>query len=231
MPTRKSRLNQAEQERYLGAAESLRASGIDIQIPTKWRENPHALDVAVAGGVATTIFELPNVGVGYAIQTRMTSRQSRLIVSHYEIMTAWDNHIEPVIFDKDISTCKVGWFQYPRDDVLNFRLNNSMRFDYCGQAIEGTILAMGLQPIPPVYRTGARMPFRLVFTDSLGHLFDVESEFYVDRIAKRKNSTQLRGSGLYEPSPIARNESDRDRENIRICEAQHLQTENPTEDD
>ena len=154
-----------------------------------------------------------------------------MIVTHYEIMTAWDNHIEPVIFDENISTCKVGWFQYPRNDVLNFRLDNSMRFDFCGQVIEGTILAMGLQPIPAAYRTGARRPFHLAFTDSRGHQIDVESEFYVDRIAKRTNSTQLRGVGLYELSPIARNESGRDRENIRICQPQHLQTENPTEDD
>ena len=76
--------------------------------------------------------------------------------------------------------------------------NQHLRFHYRGQLIGRTILAMGLRPIPATYRTGVRIPFQLTFGDPLGQKIEVEAELHVDRIAKKKNATVRRGSGLYE---------------------------------
>ena len=198
MPIRKRHLNRAEQARYHAAAQELHSAGLDVDVPEEWLQDSHFLDVAVAGGLATGVFDLPNAGVGYAICVRLVAMRAGLILSHYQIRTKWDDQISPLNFDERSPICNLGWFSYSRNEVLNQHLDNSLRFHYRGQLIEGTILAMGLRPIPATYRTGARIPFQLTFGDPLGHKIEVEAELHVDRIAKRKNATVRRGSGFYD---------------------------------
>lgn len=198
MPIRKPHLNRAEQARYLAAAQELHSAGLDVDVPEEWPQDPHFLDVAVAGGPATGAFDLPNGGVGYAICVRLVAVQHELIVPHCQITTKWDAQIALLNFDERSPICNLGWLTYSRNEVLNQGFDNSLRFHYRGQVIEGTILAMGLQPIPATYRTGARVPFQLTFGDPLGHKIEVEAELYVDRIAK-SDATVQRGSRLYEP--------------------------------
>ena len=198
MPIRKPHLNRAEQALYHAAAQELHSAGLDVDVPGV--QDSHFLDVAVAGGPATGAFDLPNAGVGYAICVRLVAMRSGLILSHYQIRTKWDDQISPLNFDERSPVCKLGWFTYSRDEVLNQHLDNSLQFHYRGQVIEGTILAMGLQPIPEMYRTGASVPFEINFADSLGHEIGVEAELYVDRTAKRKNATARKGTALFEPS-------------------------------
>ena len=124
--------------------------------------------------------------------------RSPVVVSEYKITTAWDQQIEPLILDSSKTIYELGWSTYPRNDVLNFRLENPLRFDYCGQMLEGTILAMGLQPLPATC-TGARVPFQLMFADPFGHEIDATAEFYVERIAKKKIPAPPPLTGLYDP--------------------------------
>jgi hypothetical protein len=153
----------------------------------------------VARGLATAAFDLPGGGAGYAICLRLVALRHDLILPHYRIRTEWDSQISLLNFNECSPICKLGWFTYSRCDVLNQHFDNSLRFYYRGQLIEGTILAMGLQPIPAVYRTGARIPFRLAFGDPLGHEIEVEAELYADRMAKKKNATVRSEDDLYEP--------------------------------
>ncbi len=197
MAIRTPHLNRAGQPRYLAAAQELHSAGLDVDVPEEWLQDSHFLDVAVAGGPATGAFDLPNAGVGYAICVRLVAMRSGLILSHYQIRTKFDDQISPLNFDERSPICTLGWFSYSRNEVLNQHFDNSLRFHYRGQLIEGTILAMGLRPIPATYRTGARIPFQLTFAEPLGHKIEVEAELYVNRIAKRKNATVRRGSGLY----------------------------------
>jgi hypothetical protein len=227
MPIRKVHLNAAENANYLAAAKELQIGGLDLDIPMEWSQQSRLLDIEVAPGPASMAVDLANAGVGYAICIRLIARQPRLILPHYEITTEWDQQISILDFDER-RICKLGSLTYSRDQVLNHELINSVRFHYSGQMIEGMILAMGLRPIPVAYRTGAKVPFKLAFGDSLGREINVEAELYYERTTKRKNTTIRRGAGLYEPltpregaAPSAR------REDLRLGDGQHLETNNP----
>ncbi|MGH9642686.1 MAG: hypothetical protein ACRD3Q_09685, partial [Terriglobales bacterium] len=163
MPIRKSILNRAEQARYLAASQELQAAGLEVDVPEEWLHRAHFLDVAVAGGPASSAVDLPNGGVGYAIYVRLVAMRRGLILPHYRITTEWDGQISLLLFDERGPICKLGWLSYSRNEVLNQHFDNSLRFHYRGEMIEGTILAMGLQSIPAAYRTGARIPLQLTF--------------------------------------------------------------------
>ena len=124
---------------------------------------------------------MPNSGVGYAIYVSLVARQAPLILPEYQIKTDWDDQIALVQIDERGPTCKLGWLEYPRSEILNQGFENFLRFHYCGQMLEGTILATGVRPIPPAYRTGAQVPFRLRLADPLGHEIGVEGALYVQR--------------------------------------------------
>jgi len=175
MPIQKPHLNRAEQAGYLSAIQELRIAGVDVDIPKKWMGNSDFLDITVAGGPATGAFDLPNGGVGYAICLRLAALQPDLILPRCRITTQWDDQILPLNFDERSPICKLGWVTYSRNEVLNQHLDNSLRFYYRGQLIEGTILAMGLRSIPVAYRTGACVPFQLTFWDPIGREIGVEA--------------------------------------------------------
>ena len=170
--------------------------------------------------------DLANAGVGYAICIRLVARQPRLILPHYEITTEWDHQISVLNFDEG-RICNLGSLTYSRDQILNHDLINSLRFHYSGQMIEGTILAMGLRPIPIAYRTGAHISLQLTFGDSLGHEVNVEAELYYERTTKRKNTSVRRGAGLYEPLIPRETAVAFAREDLRLGDRRHLETNNP----
>jgi len=201
MPIQKRHLNVAEQAKYRVAIQELRSAGLDVDIPEEFFSESCLLDVTVAGSPATFVFDLPSDGVGYAIFLRLVARKYPLIVSHCKIATSWDNQIVLLNFDQESPIFRLGWQTFSRNEVLNQRFGNSLRFHYRGQMIEGTILATGLRPIPEAYRTGMRVPFQLTLTDTLGHEIDVEAKLYVHRKAKRKSAPLRVGHGLYEPLP------------------------------
>ncbi len=228
MPTRKSRLNRAEQARYFAAMQDLHAAGLDVDIPEEWLQEAPLLDVTVATSPASVAFDLPNAGVGYAIYLRLVARQSALVLPHYQVTTKWDDEISLLNVDEHSPICRLGWMTYSRSDLLNEGLDTPLRFNYRGQMIEGTILATGLQPLPAAYRTGILVGVRLTFADSLGHEIDVEAELYVNRTAKRNTVVRL-GSGLYEP--LAQRETDAvlPQEDFRLLHRQHLEAGSPEE--
>ena len=192
----------------------------------EWSQQSRLLDIEVAPGPASMAVDLGNTGVGYAICTRLVARQPRLILPHYEITTEWDHQISILNFDER-RICRLGSLTYSRDQVLNHELINSLRFHYSGQVIEGTILAMGLRPIPVAYRTGAQISLQLTFGDSLGHEINVEAELYYERTAKRKSTALRRGAGLYEPLTPRETTAAFAREDMRLGRRQYLETENP----
>lgn len=229
MPNRKSVLNRAEQVRYLAATQELHSAGLDVDVPEEWLQDSHFLDVTVARSPASIAFDLPHGGVGYAICLRLVARQAPLVIQHCQITSEWDNQISMSNFNDRSPICRLGWLTYSQKELLNQGFDNSLRFHYRGQLIEGTILATGLQPIPAAYRTGMRVAVRLTFADSLGHEIEVEAELYVNRMSKKKNAALRLGRGLYEP--LAQRETDAvlPQEDFRVPHRQHLETRNPEE--
>jgi hypothetical protein len=205
MPTSRQRLTKSEIAAHLTRAERMLAAGVNIQIRDEWREparaQDHNLDIAVAGGCATFVFDLTAARAGYIISVRLVG-QALGAVLDCRLTTAWDDDIVLAGFsDYGDSMCRLGHLQYPRRQVLNPRIANSMRFAP-GQMIEGVIMATGANPIPEVYRHGRIVPIRLAFLDQNQNAIRKNAELFVDRGYKPQRKSMPRKSGLYDRGTI-----------------------------
>ena len=205
MPTSKQRLTKSKIAGHLARAERMRAAGVNIPIREEWRDHARglaALDVAVAGGCATFVFDLATGRDGYVVSVRLVGRGLGAVLD-CRLTTSWDDHIVLSNFPEDgNSMCRLGLLQYPRHQVLNQRIANTMRFAP-GQVIEGVILATGANPIPAVYRHGQIVPVTLVFLDQNENEIHENAELFVDRLSKRKRKFVPRKTGLYDPKTVA----------------------------
>jgi len=201
MPTSRQRLTKSEIAAHLTRAESMLAAGVNIQIRDEWREparvQDHNLDIAVAGGCATFVFDLTAARAGYIICVRLVG-QALGAVLDCRLTTAWDDDIVLASFSDDgDSMCRLGHLQYPRRQVLNPRIANSMRFA-AGQMIEGVIMATGANPIPETHRHGLVVPIQLAFLDQNQNEIRKNAELFVDRGYKLQRKSMPRKSGLYD---------------------------------
>jgi hypothetical protein len=197
MPSRKLRLNRAEQARYLIALRQLQAAGVDVGIPEELLENSRAVDITVAGGPASSVFDSSG-GTFYATWVRLVAERPSTLLD-CRMSTDWDKHIVLRSFDEERPVCKLGPLDYSRTEVLNHRIENGLRFDRRGDWFEGMILANGLRPIPEKYRDGAIVPFQLTFEDVFGEKISETAKLSVVRTEKQRPAEQ-RGTGLYGPS-------------------------------
>jgi hypothetical protein len=175
----------------------LQADGLDFEIPEELPENSRALDITVAGGPVSWVFESSRGTVFYVIEVRLVAERPDTLL-YCRIRTDWDNHIVLRSFDDYRPLCRLGSLDYPRAEVLNHRIENGLRFDRRGDWFEGMILAHGLRPIPEKYHDGAIVPFQLTFEDVFGEEISEDAKLFVDRTAKPVWPAG-RGTGLYGP--------------------------------
>ena len=168
MPTRKHHLNKAEQAKYLMTLRQLEASGIEI--PDGLLEDSRALDITVGRGPASSVFDSSR-GVFYAIWVRLVAEQPCTLLG-CRMRTDWDDHIVLRSFDEERRVCSLGPLSFAREEVLNQRIENTLRFERRGDWFEGMILANGLRPIPEKYLDGASVPFQLIFEDVFGEIHE-----------------------------------------------------------
>jgi hypothetical protein len=190
---------------HLARAERMLAAGVDIQIRDEWREparaQDHNLDIAVAGGCATFAFDLTAARAGYIISVRLVGRALGAVLD-CRLTTSWDDHIVLASFnDGGDPMCRLGRVEYPRDQVLNLRIQNSLRFQR-GQIIEGLILASGVNPIPEAYRHGQIVPITLAFLDQNENQIRETAGLFVDRLWKPKHKFAPHKTGLCERARI-----------------------------
>jgi hypothetical protein len=204
MPVSKQRYSRSEKAAYLARAEKMIAAGVNMQIREEWREHAPArdtLNIAVAGSCATFVFDLTAGRAGYVVSVRLVG-QALGAVLDCRLTTAWDDHIVLASFsDYGDAMCKLGHLQYPKSQVLNPRIANSMRFAP-GQTIEGLILATGANPIPEAYRHGLIVPIGLTFLDQDENEMQENADLFVDRLYKPKRKFVPRGTGLYDRGTI-----------------------------
>lgn len=196
MPIRKLHLNQAEKARHLISLRALYAAKVDIENPEELLENSRFLDITVAGGPASSVFDSSR-GTFYAVETGMMAERPCTLVT-CRLGTEWDDHIVLRSFDDYRPLCRLGIFDYRREEVLNHRIENGLRFDRRGDWFEGMILANGLRPIPEKYLDGAIVPFQLTFEDVCGEEISETAELCVVRTEKQRPA-ENRGTGLYGP--------------------------------
>lgn len=237
MPITRQRLSKSEIAMHRDRAERMLAAGVDIQIREEWREPARGrdtLDIAVAEGCASFAFDLTAARAGYVVSVRLVGRALGAILN-CRLTTPWDHDIVPASFsDFGNSMCRLGPLQYPRYQVLNMRITNSMRFAP-GQLIEGVILATGVNPIPEAYRHGQIVPVDLLFLDQNKKVIRETPEILVDRSWITERKSMVRRSGLYDRGKIvptsasfpSRDPSDLEGEapRRRAAEGKNLKTE------
>ena len=124
------------------------------------------------------------------------------------------------------SMCRLGHLQYPRRQVLNQRIANSMRFAP-GQMIEGVILATGANPIPAAHRHGLIVPIQLTFLDQNRNDIQKNAELFVDRLSKPKRKFVSRKNGLYDRGRIVPTGAPVTKEDSRLPRAPALEAKVP----
>jgi len=205
MPTVKRSLTKSEMAAHVARAENMAATGVNIQIREEWEEScarHKALEISVGGGLATFVFDLAPGGAGYFISVRLVG-QALTTLLDCRLTTSWDDNIVLASFNDDDHSCRLGPLQHPRVQVLNPRIQNSLRFQ-SGQMIEGVILATGVKPIPEPYRHGQIVPIKLAFVDQNYNQIRETGDLFVDRLWKPKRKFVPRSAGLYDrPNPRA----------------------------
>lgn len=217
MPIKKRRLSQAERGTYFSAAQELRQAGFEIKIPEELLVSAHAVDVYLAspGGLGSMVSQSSNGGVHYAVWLRLVARHPCSLLD-WRLTTRWDHDISLNSFDGR-AVCKLGELDYPQADVLNQRIEESLRFGHRGDMVEGVILATGIWPIPKAFCQGMLLPFELTIEDEFEHRTIVVGDLSVDRTARPKESAARCGTGLNGDSTALR----RAREGLRAPQQQH----------
>ena len=155
----------------------------------------------MAGGCATFAFDLTAGRAAYVISVRLVGRTLGALLD-CRLTTSWDDHIVLTSFDDGgDSMCRLGLVEYPRDQVLNLRMQNSLRFQR-GQMIEGVILATGVNPIPEAYRHGQIVPITLTVLDENENQIRETADLFVDRLWKPKPKSARRTTGLFDRGRI-----------------------------
>jgi hypothetical protein len=199
MADRALQLSRKEEAEYLACLQKMQAEGIAVEIPERWLERARSLDVFVAGRPATVIFDLPGGGAAFAIWVRLVARR-RVTILDCTMMTAWDDQIVlEGFFDERTSHCWLGRRDFPRSQVLNQRIMNSLKFHGADDTVEGVILFTGLKPMPVEFHQGMAVPFTLIFLDQNENEIRHEAKLYVDWTRRREREVARQNTSLYEP--------------------------------
>jgi hypothetical protein len=197
MPIRRSRLSREEEREYLASLRDRQARGFNVVIP-RWLERACPLDIFIAGGPVTSIFDLPGGGAAYAIWVRLVARRP-VTVFDCAMTTAWDDQIVlQGFFDARDPLWRLGHRDFPRREVLNMRIMDSLRFGY-HKMVEGWILFTGLIPMPEAFRHGMTVPFTMVFLDQNENEICQGAELFVDRTWRPKSKFVRLENSLHAP--------------------------------
>src|ERR1700687_2310592 len=93
MPMRRLSLSRAQLGRHLSAAQRLRASGLDVEIPEELQEDSRALDIHIAPPHENIIRHVPNGPVAYAIGVRLVALRPNVILEYSQLASGWDQDL------------------------------------------------------------------------------------------------------------------------------------------
>jgi len=198
MSVRKLRLSRKEEAEYIDCLKKMKAAGVNIEIPQRYLEKACPLNIFIAGGPASFLFDLPGGGAAFAIWVRLTAPR-RITTLDCAIRSSWDDQIVlEAFFDERTPLWWLGKIDFRRGQVLNMRIMNGLTLNF-GDMVEGWILASGSHRMPEGFSHGLTVPFTLVFLDQNENEIQKDGKIFVDRTWKSKSEPVSRGSGLYEP--------------------------------
>jgi hypothetical protein len=197
MPVRKARLSRAEGARYLTDLKQLQAAELEVTILEESRENSDAIDIDLAPPNLNFLRELRCGRTRCAILARLLGRVGGLTLEDFEIASEWDPEwIIPSCEEEQL--CR--WFDLRRDKILNYRIEDGLRFHHPGDVAKGYLLAVSQRPIADKCPDGMVATLDITFTDQYGHSHCVQTEASLQRSAHRVDYTAGPiGTGLYGP--------------------------------
>jgi hypothetical protein len=194
MPIKKTRLTREERAGFLLRARELQAAGLECEIPNaceipnETQENFQDLDIFVAGSEGNILCELPSGVTAYAIWVRLTALRSNLRLEDCRIVSEWDPE-SITLCHNEKGVYLVGQAVYfTRDEALNQRMENGLRFHDRGDVADGWLVASGLNPIPDNYRNSMITKLGLTFTDQFGNDFSAQAQAMLQRSRVSKDS-------------------------------------------
>ena len=201
MPMRRLSLSRAQLGRHLSAAQRLRASGLDVEIPEELQEHSRALDIHIAPPEANITRELKTGAVAYAVWVRLIARRTGVILETFGLAAPWDLDLIPLSPPKEDPYVFARGFDFARDEVLNHRIEKSLRFHHRGYLAEGWLLAVGQERIPDTYRQGMTQRLEVRLTDQFGGDHFAQADAFVERSVHQKAPAlrPVKFPGLFEP--------------------------------
>jgi hypothetical protein len=181
VPVIRSRLTRTEQDKHFVTAQRLHEQGVAIEIPEEWQNQSRYLDISISPD--STIYVLRRGVTLYAVYGRLQSRCSNVAIDAFDILPSWDPDVIPYSTMKETYRFTRS-LEYDFEDVLNHRIEQSLRFPRIGDSSEGWLLGIGIRPVPPEYGPRKPAPFQLSFLDQLDRTYDTSVVALVDRSAK-----------------------------------------------
>jgi hypothetical protein len=162
-------------------AQQLHEQGVAIEIPEEWQNLSQYFDISISPD--STIYVLRPGVTAYAVYGRIQSRCSNVVVDNFDIIPSWDPDVVPhSAMEKTYRLARSLEFDF--EDVLNHRIEKSLRFRRAGDRVEGWLLGLGMRPVPLEYGPRKPAPFKLSFVDQFGRPCHASAMALVDRSAK-----------------------------------------------
>jgi hypothetical protein len=181
VPVNRSHLTRTEQDKHFAIAQRLHADGVAIEIPEEWQSQSQYLDTSISPD--STIYVLRTGMTLYSVYARLQAQCSNLALDDFDILPTWDPGVFPCGTMKETYRFTRS-LEYDPEDVLNHRIERSLRFRRAGDRVEGWLLGIGIRPVPEEYGPRKPAPFKLSFLDQLRRTYDASVVALVDRTAK-----------------------------------------------
>ena len=173
-------LSPSQKREYLNCLRELQAEGICVDIPDEWLERSCPLDIVIAPPAVSIAFDWPSGGAGYVVGVRLLSHRLCML-EDCAVTVPWGDDV--VIQSPDVrkSRCDFGPLAFSWDEVLNPRIENTLRFPRAGHVVQGVILGRGGMRIPKQYTSFTPVPFVLKLYDQYGEEITAQGHLSVGR--------------------------------------------------
>jgi hypothetical protein len=219
----KYRLSRSEQIEDSETLRELQAEGVDVG---ELDDDVMPLDVQVGSPLENSVFDWrKGTCAHYSCYVQLVARMPNIIVNGYDMSSPFDNDIVPESTFGNEAIFNFCAHRFPREKILNERINDGLRFHYRGQLIEGWLLSSGIQPIPQQLPNKNFTSLQLTLFDSLGRMAQANATLGVLRSTKLPDQPADSDKGLY-AGPVPEPPSEPPLEHQRRLSYLQIQAEN-----
>jgi hypothetical protein len=197
MPKFKYRLSRAEQAIHKQCLRELQAEGIIDEVSEDDLPARHPLEITVGSSAGNRVFETHSGWAAhYAVYVQLVAQESGLVITRWALHNAWDADIAEESPNGNDPLWNFCGQLFPREEILNSRIEDGLRFFRRGQMIEGWLLASGRARIPRKINDGDITACQLAFWDSQGEEIETSVDLSVFRSTPENDAAVLRRFGV-----------------------------------